>query len=92
LSNDPYPYGATDFCASLGIHTIDGVAWRCLTVFAMAGDASNAATPIADKIVFGIVLMFKLHILGFSSRPLNKSRWMARRSLRERYVATLRTN
>jgi hypothetical protein len=92
LSNDPYPYGATDLCASLGIHTIDGAAWRCLTVFAMAGDASNAATPIADKIVFGIVLMFKPHVLGFSSCPLNKSRWMARRSARERFVATVRTS
>jgi hypothetical protein len=35
----------------------------------MAGDASNAAIPMAGKIAFGFVLMFKPQVLGFSSCP-----------------------
>jgi hypothetical protein len=38
----------------------------------MAGDASKAATPIADKTTFRFVLMFKSQVFGFSSCPLNR--------------------
>jgi hypothetical protein len=38
----------------------------------MAEDASNAATPIAAKIAFGLVLMFKSHSARVPSGALNK--------------------
>jgi hypothetical protein len=73
LSNDPYPHRATDFRASLGVWTINGVAWWRFTVLAMAEDASNMATPIAAKTAFGFVLMLKPHsarilLLGLEPR------------------------
>jgi hypothetical protein len=46
---------------------VDGVTWWCRTVFAMAGDASNAATPTADRITFRFVLMFNLVCFRFST-------------------------
>src|SRR6202035_5230605 len=46
---------------------VDGVTWWCRTVFAIAGEASNAATPTADRITFRFVLMFNLVCFGFST-------------------------
>src|SRR5262249_17936456 len=40
----------------------------CRTVFAIAGDASNAATPTADRITFRFVLMFNLMCLRVLTR------------------------
>src|ERR1700730_27095 len=49
---------------------VDGVTWWwCRTVFAIAGDASNAATLTADRITFRFVLMFNLVCFGFSTLP-----------------------
>jgi hypothetical protein len=39
---------------------LEGATLWCRTVFATAGDASNAATPTADRITFRFVLMFNL--------------------------------
>src|SRR5260370_2507829 len=54
-------YGATEACASYGTFTIDGAAWSVRACdFAIAGDASKAATPTADRITFRFVVMFNL--------------------------------
>jgi len=59
---------ATDPRASPGIYLIE--AWE-RTVFAIAGDASNAVTPTADRITFRLVLMFNFlqKMLGASPSP-----------------------
>src|SRR5262245_31799613 len=53
--------GATEACASAG--TAAGALVRTWD-FASAGEATNAATPTADRITFKFDVMFKPHVLN----------------------------
>jgi hypothetical protein len=42
------------------MNKVDGAAWPYRIVFAIAGDANNAATLAADRITFRFALIFNL--------------------------------
>jgi hypothetical protein len=50
----------TEACASAGTLISDGAFCWCRCALAMAGDASKAATPTADRMIFKFDVMFNL--------------------------------